>query len=300
MTVDERPKVEIVARVLECIAEGRYHGDVDENGEIIIFPDYEPTFAERESFLSMCLNELERMRLEFDSNCVGSTLGENWSDFWTLKLLELQVFEGDKDFLIKTLKGKPYEDVVNYIYTILTRDLEKAERLLATGRETIPEKGADAISTALDEDFNDGMSERLASFHARRLSKQFCRIVKRAVELALLMTDFEVPKTIRCYIEEASKCYLYGQRIACLMVCLSTIEFAVRDRLTTLGFGRELDTFGKSPKGDSLLCLIELAKEHLPWQYRGPLEYVKRCVRQRFAQFTRILLTMLNVETYSS
>jgi len=56
------------------------------------------------------------------------------------------------------------------------------------------------------------------------------------------------------------------------MVCRSAIEFAVRDRMSTLGQGSILEEFEKSPNGDSLEKLIELAKKHLRWQYKFSLD----------------------------
>jgi hypothetical protein len=280
MKVVERPKAEIVARVLERIAEGRYGADIDENGEWIIFPDYGPTFLEREEYFSEQLGELEKMHDVSEAQDSDSTLAEDWSDFWTLKLLEQDPFSGrSNERFSPILRGKSYEEVITYLYDVLTGNLEEAERLLAVGRETIPKSEASGVSGDLDEDFSDDMPERLSSFHARRLSKQFPKIIDRAVGLALLTADHEVPAKVRRYIEEASKSYLSGQWIACLMVCRSSIEFAIRDRLKTSGYGSELDAFEKSPKGDSLLHLIELAKEHMAWQYRVPLEDAQK-VRQ--------------------
>ena len=156
--------------------------------------------------------------------------------------------------------------------------MKEAERLLAVGRETIPRSGANEVSEGLDGVFRDDMHERLSNFHARRLSKQFPKIIDRAVELELLTVDYEVPDRVRRYIEEASKAYLNGQWIACLIVCRSAIEFAVRDQLETSGYGSELDKL-ESQKGDSLFHLLELAKETMG-KHRDPLEYAEE-VRRR-------------------
>jgi hypothetical protein len=56
------------------------------------------------------------------------------------------------------------------------------------------------------------------------------------------------------------------------MVCRSSIEFAVRDRLRTLGYSSELATFEKSPEGESLCHLIELANKLMDRRYRAALE----------------------------
>jgi hypothetical protein len=52
--VVDQTKAETVARVLERIAEDRYHSDLDGAGEVIIIPDYGPTFPERENWSVLC------------------------------------------------------------------------------------------------------------------------------------------------------------------------------------------------------------------------------------------------------
>ena len=273
MSLDERSRTEIVARVLERIAEYRYYADEDEDGELIVIPDYGPTFSELEEYFSEQLAELEKMHHASEEQESDLTLEEDWSDFWTLKLLEQEPFKGqNNEELFPNLKGESYEEVIIYLYGALTGNLEEAERLLAVGRETIPKIEANEVSASVDEGFSDDMHERLSSFHARRLSKQFPKIVDRAVGLAILTSDYEVPNKVRRYMQEASKSYINGLWIACLMVCRSAIEFAVRDRLRTLGYGSELAAFEKSPEGESLCYLIELANKLMDKRYRDTLE----------------------------
>ena len=246
MSVDERSKAEIVSRVLGRIAEDRYFGDSDEHGELIIIRDYEPTFDERENYLEDQLAELEKLRNESVAPDRNFPLGEHWSDSWTRKLLEQYPFgENDREQLLPILKGKSYEQVIDCLYGLLTGNLQEVERLLSAGRETIPKIEHSEISSFLDETYKSEQEfhDRLSSFHARRLSKQFPRIIDRAVGLALVKVDYEVPDKVRRYIEEASKSYLNGQWIACLMVCRSAIEFVVRDRLIFFGYESELNIF---------------------------------------------------------
>src|ERR1700689_1408501 len=273
MSVVEQSKAETVARVLERIAEDRYHSDLDEDGEVIIIPDYETTFRERERMFSKQLDALGKMRdISAVQDC-DFALGEDWSDFVTLRLLEQEPFNGqDNEWLFPALKGKPYEDVITHLYELIIGELRNAEGLLAAGRETIPKAEDNERSGSLDKTFRDDMHERLPNFHARRLSKQFPKIIDRAERLALLMANYEAPDKVKRYIEEASKSYLYGQWIGCLMVCRSAIQFAVRDRLIASGHRSELKALEDSTYGDSLIKLIELAKKHMAKQYWAALE----------------------------
>src|SRR5579862_6424211 len=250
MSQVERPKAELVATVLERLADDRYYTDDDEDGELIVIPDYGETFPDREGYFSWQLSELKFMRDGSEDS--DSAFDEDWSDFWTRKLLErLDLPPVLIEDHFSKLKGKTYEEVINNLYEEITGDLKKAEGLLAAGRETIPKTEEMELSRNLDEGFKGHLHERLASFHARRLSRQFPKIVDRAVKLALLTPDYEVPTNVKRYMEEASKSYLNGQFIACLMVCRSAIEFSVRDRLQESGHISELDEFEKGPNGDS-------------------------------------------------
>jgi hypothetical protein len=113
MSIVERPKAEIVARVLERIAEDRYHAGDDEGGELIIIPDYKPTLLESEEYLSEQLGELEKMREGSEIHHDDLALSENWSDFWTLRLLEQEPFGAeDSERLFPILKGRTYEEVI--------------------------------------------------------------------------------------------------------------------------------------------------------------------------------------------
>ena len=85
MSIAERPKAEIVARVLERIAEDRYHADGDENEELIIILDYGRTFLEREAWFLEQLGELEKLRDGPESQDSDLPLRENWSDDWSIE-----------------------------------------------------------------------------------------------------------------------------------------------------------------------------------------------------------------------
>jgi len=204
MRVVERPKAEIVAKVLERIAEDRYYASADEDGEVIHIPDYGPTFSEVEEYFTEQLSRLEKRQDASESSADDQTLEAEWSDFWTLKLLEQEPFNSDDaERLFPILKGKSYEDVLTYLYEALTGNLREAERLMAVGRETGPKQETSDVTEALDDVFSVDMHARLSSFHARRLSKQFPKMIDRAVTLASLTTDYEVPGKVRRYIEEA-------------------------------------------------------------------------------------------------
>ena len=75
--------------------------------------------------------------------------------------------------------------------------------------------------------------------------------------LRLLPARSKVPEHVRRYLAEASRCFIYGQFLACLFLCRSAIISATEDRLRAKGFACELDALSK----DKLKNTLELAHD---------------------------------------
>lgn len=112
-----------------------------------------------------------------------------------------------------------------------------------------------AIAAAQGDVHNAIVSQCLADMSARLPSR-----VKRIEELRVLTASVDVPKEVQCYVEEAYNCFISGHFLACLIVCRSAIEFAIRDFLTREGKQRELETL-KTERGDTLYALIRVARD---------------------------------------
>lgn len=265
---------EIVARALERIAEGGYtlSKNDDDGTEVITIFETDETPDEH---FAESLAILRQWREKSGEAASGIALEDEWSDQWTLRLLVTQCYDTEDVLnIFPLLEGKCYRDVLTSLYELEKQSLRDIQGMLGAGRETIrkPTPPESLVNSIAPLDSWTDLRAHLTVFHARRLSKQFPKIVDRAEKLSLLRTDYDVPDGVRQYIEQASACYLQGLLIACLIVCRSAIEFAVRDRLKALGHGSELDSFEKSKNGDSLKWLIELAKRILPWQFNDVLE----------------------------
>ncbi len=107
--------------------------------------------------------------------------------------------------------------------------------------------------------------------YARRLGRLFPRMVERAETLRVLPAQEPVPGEVQDYLREASRCYIYGQFIACLIVCRSAIEFAIGDCLRRHGKGKELEEL-RMGKKDSLENMIDLGRKELSWTLRPTLD----------------------------
>jgi hypothetical protein len=90
------------------------------------------------------------------------------------------------------------------------------------------------------------------------ISRMFPKMVRRFETLRILPRDAQVPDEVQRYLKEATECYIFGRFIACLIVCRSAIEFALRERLR--------GTAG------TLEILLEVGRRELPWTLKPTLD----------------------------
>jgi len=109
----------------------------------------------------------------------------------------------------------------------------------------------------------DAIAVSVVAHYADEISHLFPKLIRRAERLRVVPTQEKVPPEVRRYLEEASKCYIYGRFIACIIVCRSAIEFAIRERLLSRGQERALSAM-KNQRSDSLWSLIDLARDVFP------------------------------------
>lgn len=101
------------------------------------------------------------------------------------------------------------------------------------------------------------VQEAIASAYLKEFAGEFKQLVGRAERLRVLDTSAPVPEQVQRYLAEATRCYVYGRYIACLLVCRSAVEIALRDRLN---------------REDTIEKLIGYAREKLPWTLRPTLD----------------------------
>jgi len=77
--------------------------------------------------------------------------------------------------------------------------------------------------------------------------------------------EHNAPVEVQTYLREASKCFIYGQFIACLIVCRSAIDFALRECLSRGGRKRDLERF-RLEKKDTFENVLSLARESFSWK----------------------------------
>ncbi len=175
----------------------------------------------------------------------------------------LNVLLGDKlggmiaeQFSSVDLSPLHYPVVVAVGYRQLHLLINGLQRLLAKGREGV---SVDSLAN-LERDANpEAVSVGVVTHYANEMSRLFPKLIRRAEQLRIVPIEQPAPPDVQHYIEEASKCYIYGRFVACLIVCRSAIEFALRERLLSKGQERALSAM-KNQRNDSLWNLIELAR----------------------------------------
>lgn len=105
----------------------------------------------------------------------------------------------------------------------------------------------------------ENVAAELRAFYGRELARLFPKMVRRAGKLRVLAASESVPDEVQEYLKEATKCFIYGQYTACLIVCRAAVEFGVRDFLIRSGKRKELEAL-RIGKKDSLEEMIKLSR----------------------------------------
>jgi hypothetical protein len=131
------------------------------------------------------------------------------------------------------------------------------QKWIYRGRERLGGTEVASLETAL-LGFNEGIvREEVASAYLKEFAREFAKLVRRAEQLRVPDTSAPVPEQVQTYVAEATRCYIYGRYIACLLVCRSAIEVALCDRLK---------------RQDKIDNLIRYGREKLHWALNRTLD----------------------------
>ena len=123
----ERTKAELIAQVLERMAQGRFEVGDDDEGEVITIQNYGATFEQMEDFFGEYLGDLEDLREAIEETDpedprAAAPLEDNWSDWWTEQFLARLFKNFDQEGIRKVtepLRGLSYEEVLSLVYSVL-------------------------------------------------------------------------------------------------------------------------------------------------------------------------------------
>ena len=133
------------------------------------------------------------------------------------------------------LAGAPYEKIVKEAHKRTQGIYDVSYNQLVRERERLASPDAGDWESRVVSTSAESVSQAVFSEYARELSFLFPKMIRHAEKLRTLPVLAPVPPEVQQYLAEASKCYLYGRYIACLVVCRSAIEFELRDTLCRYG-----------------------------------------------------------------
>jgi len=245
-----RTEVELISWAVSRIAQGQYAVSEDDNGRELWVNEREPSVEEMEGELLHRRPEAVRQKfLALRDNCSVDGIRSVFSVLFGETLAGM---------LIESFVGVPtcYEVVIATAYNQDRALVQQVQRFLVQGREGLRASG---LATVESGAMPEAIEVAVVSHYAEEISKLFPRMIKRAEQMRILAVEHPVSDAVQHYLEEASKCYVYGRFIACLVVCRSAIEFALKDRLLEWGKARDLQQL-KDDRKESLWELIKIGR----------------------------------------
>jgi hypothetical protein len=188
----------MLLRVLDCINAGQY----DDQREYMIFGKQ----------LDEILDEAGRLTSEREGSRDDTALREMISDVRTHTGRKLAAHRTslDKTPALGRVRG--------------LRNLSSAARQALAGlAKDAPSSGADRQSESSELDDLD-------AFFSHEVLTKLPKIVARALPLDSLDLP-AVPQRVRQYFEEAHRCFLYGFRVACAVLCRAILESALEETI---------------------------------------------------------------------
>lgn len=149
----------------------------------------------------------------------------------------------EAEIALSELREAKWEEILVWIDSYIAQRpyLErKVGELIVEQREGFSSLGAREMESAIDSSSGEFLSLYVVRKYAQELKEAFPRMVERAQFLRLVPASKNVPNHVRRHLEEASRCYVYGNFLASLLLCRAAIEAATKDRLRARGFARDL------------------------------------------------------------
>jgi hypothetical protein len=249
----KRSETEIIAWAIPRIAQGHYALTDDADGRELWVTERTLSIEQIEQELLYKRPEPARQALiELRKNC----------NFQTIRRAFAAVF-GDKfgDMVSQQFEGASisYELVLYFLYRQEKSLIKNMQQVLIREREKISSESATRIESGV---LPEALSAAVVVNYAEEVGQLFPRLIRRAEQLRILQVETKVPNVVQKYLQEASKCFIYGRFIACLIVCRSAIEFAIRDRLLVTR-ASALESL-RIERQDSLAGIISLARSVFP------------------------------------
>ena len=145
---------------------------------------------------------------------------------------------------LSELENAPWDEILIYIDSYIVHGPKlpgELGRLLVKEREGVSSPAGRKMEAFIDWSSPGFLSLFTVRKYTADFKDLFPGVVGRAERLRLIPVVKTVPNYIRRYLGEASRCFIYGQFLASILLCRSAIVAAAEDRLRKKGFGREVD-----------------------------------------------------------
>lgn len=133
---------------------------------------------------------------------------------------------------------------------ILLRSIQK---IFVGERERLSSEIMEAIESGA---IPEATEAALVGTYAREVAELFPKLIERAAALSILAATSKPPKQVQHYLEEATKCFVYGRFISSLVMCRGALEEGIRDLIDRLGLQDEFDRFPRKQSEGELSRMI--------------------------------------------
>ena len=264
--MNEQNETEIIAWAVPRIAGGHYAFSDGRNGRELWVFDRDPEIEEMEGELLYGRQDekLKQSLLRLREECCLDNIRTVFALVLGKKLGE----QLTQEFCQSRSHPQHYPLIVAVAYKQEKSLIADLQKILVTGKLGL---SSSYLSNVEGSAIPEAVSVGVVSHFAQEVSNLFPKLIRRAEQLRIIPAQKAVPRTVQRYIEEASRCYIYGHFIACLIVCRSAIEFAVRDLLIEQGHKAELNDL-KSRHEDTFDNVINHGRRLLNPRFRPTLD----------------------------
>lgn len=273
-----KSKAERIGEVLQSLA----YRDFEVCGSAVYITDYDGgrLADERRVSANVERQSEQHVLLHHGVSSEGQDVADDWCPECTRELLSsefgpsadlLAVLEefsdGFKRVSRKESAAAMLMSVLRFLDESHEQEMRAATMAVCAREQLIPD------AEALEKIFANWSSDddRVADFYLVWLGTRFHRIVDRAEALNVISANLSASESVQRYLLEASRCYLFGQYTACLVMCRAAIELALGEFLDRHGFRAELQKLGQERR-DGLWARIDLAKRLNTWKLNGRLD----------------------------
>jgi hypothetical protein len=274
-----RSRADRISEVLQALA---YHDFSFSNRTVDIFDDDSP-LADEQRIHAAAEEQVEKhLLLHHGLPCDGrGEVRDDWCIECTKQFLS-DWFDGYADGSFSSVileAGREMEIVEDFTTKEFVTDITlRLLRVADQNRAKNLQEGRSALRDAVRarEGFGPERGaisgdDSVTGFYADWLGKRFPAMIDRAGRLNAIPARAPVPESVQRYLAEASKCYIFGQYLASLVVCRAAIEFALGDFLERNGLQAELKKL-QQEKRDGLLARIDIAEKLNTWKLNGKLD----------------------------